>query len=948
MDDQDKTREQLLEEVQALRQRLAEVEQADEQLSAAEELARREQLYRYAIEAARGVPYARNYLTNRYEHIGSGIKELLGYTPEEFTVEVWTSCVLEVVPFGTIRGLSPEEATRLVREGEGPSWWADVRVRTRTGEERWLCNAAVKVHNAQGNLVGSLGLFQDITDRKRAEESVRTQQAVLENILANIPYSVFWKDKQGIYLGCNERSARDLGLGSPAMVLGRTDYETTVSRAEADFYRQCDREVMESGQPLLNIEETQRRADGSEAALLTSKVPLRDATGDVVGVLGVYTDITDLKHVEETLRRERQRYEDLVNAVDGIVWECDLRSGVALFVSQQAERLLGYSPEEWLADPCFWEDRLYPDDRASVLRTMEEAAMRPGPTVIEYRMIAADGAIIWLRDIVSAVFEGGRGVKLHGIMVDVTGLKRTELLLRESEARYRSVVEGSMQGIGIVQGDTFRYANPRLAQIFGYDGPEDLVGRRWETVVVAEDIPYLRARAAAFLRGESLPSARWQGVRKDGRRIWIESGASRILWQNEPAVLTFSVDVTERAHLEEQLRQALKMEAVGRLAGGVAHDFNNLLTTITGYSEILVNELPPGNVFRGYVLEVRKAADRAAALTRQLLAYSRKSILKPVVLDLNAIVADMENLLRRLIGEDVELTTRLGPGLGRVKADPVQLQQVIMNLVVNARDAMPEGGRLTLETHNVSLPEDAGTVGQTFPSAAGPGQTGMSAPPLGEIVAGRYVLLSVSDTGCGMDEVILAHLFEPFFTTKEVGKGTGLGLATVYGIVKQSGGHVEVQSAVGQGTSFRVYLPRLDRGPEEGADPAGDSPGRGSETILLVEDDETVRTLVRTVLRKNGYTVLEAGDGGEALVVAERHTGPIHLLLTDVVVPQLGGRRLADRLVALRPELRVLFTSGYTDDEVVRRGVFEAETSLLQKPFSPETLARKVREVLDR
>jgi len=224
----------------------------------------------------------------------------------------------------------------------------------------------------------------------------------------------------------------------------------------------------------------------------------------------------------------------------------------------------------------------------------------------------------------------------------------------------------------------------------------------------------------------------------------------------------------------------------------------------------------------------------------------------------------------------------------------------------------------------------------------------MAAPPLGEIVAGRYVLLSVSDTGCGMDEVILAHLFEPFFTTKEVGKGTGLGLATVYGIVKQSGGHVEVQSAVGQGTTFRVYLPRLDRGPAEGADPAGDSPGHGSETILLVEDDETVRTLVRTVLRKNGYTVLEAGDGGEALVVAERHTGPIHLLLTDVVVPQLGGRRLADRLVALRPELRVLFTSGYTDDEVVRRGVFEAETSLLQKPFSPETLARKVREVLDR
>jgi two-component system cell cycle sensor histidine kinase/response regulator CckA len=387
------------------------------------------------------------------------------------------------------------------------------------------------------------------------------------------------------------------------------------------------------------------------------------------------------------------------------------------------------------------------------------------------------------------------------------------------------------------------------------------------------------------------------------------------------------INVSDHKRLEQQFTQAQKMEAVGRLAGGVAHDFNNLLTVINGYSEMVRDRLPPGDPARELVAEIARAGERAAGLTRQLLAFSRQQLVVPQVLDLNALVADTEKMLRRLIGEDVELAVDLEPDLGHVEADPGQIEQVLMNLAVNARDAMPQGGRLTIQTRNIRI--DA--------AESRPGGR-----------PGPYVLLAVSDTGCGMSEGTQARLFEPFFTTKGPGRGTGLGLATVYGIVQQSGGHIDVESARGQGTTFRIYLPRV-----EALAPTRKShqgvrlrPG-GRETVLLVEDEAAVRALVRVVLREGGYTVLEARHGVEALRLAEQHTGPIHLLLSDVVMPELGGRELADRLAALRPGLKILYLSGYTDDAVLRHGVQEAEAALLQKPFTPDALALKVREVLD-
>ncbi len=385
----------------------------------------------------------------------------------------------------------------------------------------------------------------------------------------------------------------------------------------------------------------------------------------------------------------------------------------------------------------------------------------------------------------------------------------------------------------------------------------------------------------------------------------------------------------ELSQAQDQLRQAQKMEAVGRLAGGVAHDFNNLLTAITGYSDLLMSDLAEGDPMRGDLEQVKHAADRAASLTRQLLAFSRRQVLQPRVLDLNAVVGSVDKMLRRLIGEDIDLLTVPAPALGWVKADPGQLEQILMNLAVNARDAMPQGGKLTIETANVEL--DGAYVRQHAAVQPGP-----------------YVMLAVSDTGCGMDAETRSHLFEPFFTTKEVGKGTGLGLATVYGIVTQSGGTVSVYSEPGRGTTFKLYLPRVEDAAGRPV-PAGlpAPPVKGSETILVVEDEKAVRSLACEVLKRNGYTVLEARHGDEALAVSDRHEGRIALMLTDMVMPGKRGPDVARQLAAVRPDMKVLYMSGYADSGIVHQGVLDAGTAFLAKPFTPTALARKVREVLD-
>jgi PAS domain S-box-containing protein len=417
---------------------------------------------------------------------------------------------------------------------------------------------------------------------------------------------------------------------------------------------------------------------------------------------------------------------------------------------------------------------------------------------------------------------------------------------------------------------------------------------------------------------------------RDGTTRQIELSAAPI--RDEANKTTGSVlvfrDVTERKLLQEQFRQAQKMESIGQLAGGVAHDFNNLLTVILGYSEFAFTKAAGNDSLRDDLSQVKAAGERATSLVSQLLAFSRKQVLKPQVLDLNEVVARSERMIQRLIGEDVDLVSNTRSGLGHIVADSGQIEQIILNLAVNARDAMPHGGKLTIETANVELDENY-------------------ARTHAEVVPGRYVLLAVSDTGHGMDADTQARIFEPFFTTKELGKGTGLGLSTVFGIVKQSGGHIWLYSEPGQGATFKIYLPRVD----EDATPTGEieaaSSLNGLETILLVEDDEMVREFALAALQSYGYTVLAASSAATALELSRQHVGSISLVVTDVVMPGINGRNLGEQLTQLRPEMKVLYISGYTDNAIVHHGVLDAETAFLQKPFTPVALARKVREVLD-
>jgi two-component system cell cycle sensor histidine kinase/response regulator CckA len=672
-----------------------------------------------------------------------------------------------------------------------------------------------------------------------------------------------------------------------------------------------------------------RAADGNWRWLESQSTNLLQdpAVGAVVGNV---RDVTERHQMIDRLRTSEARYRRFIETTNEGVWTLDADQRLS-FANARFAAFLGYDDPGELIGRHVHD---FFDDEGEAATAEPDRLRRPGGgRQVEARLRRRDGSMVWLLIDSTPIYDdAGRYEGVLAMGMNVSERRRSHEALRESESLFRQLTEAIREVFWLMDAakGEILYVSPAYRSIWGrscaslYASPGE-----WVESVHPDD----RARVAdaASRRSDGAYDEEYRIVRPDGTVRWIHDKAFPVRDPDGRVVRVAGVaeDVTARRELEAQFRQSQKMEAVGRLAGGVAHDFNNLLSVVLSYAELALAGLGADDPLRDDLFEIKQAGERAAGLTRQLLAFSRQQVLAPRVLDLAEVVAGAERMLRRLLGEDIEVALLSASGDARCRVDPSQIEQVVLNLVVNARDAMPQGGRLTIETSTVDL--DADYARQHL-----------------DVTPGPYALLSVSDSGTGMEKATLARIFEPFFTTKEQGKGTGLGLSTVFGIVKQSGGHVWVYSEPGMGTTFKIYFPRVRDATE--AVPAGPSPAGnwgGSETVLLVEDDDQLRVLARSVLRRAGYCVLEAANGGEGLLVGEQHGARIDLLLTDVVLPRMSGRQLGERLAPTRPAMKVLYMSGYTEDAVIQHGVLHSGVAFLQKPITPAALLRKVREVLD-
>jgi len=704
-------------------------------------------------------------------------------------------------------------------------------------------------------------------------------------------------------------------------------------RENGDRYTALDwplaRTVITS-EPVRGEEIRIRRGDGTDGFVRMSSAPVRDIKGNVVAAVAIVVDVTDQRKAERAVRATDERFKFVAKATNDVIWDWDLRTN-SLTWNDAVETVFGHKQTKIYPEIQWWRDHLHPDDRDRVVAGVQ-AVLDAGGTswTDQYRYQRADGTYANVMDR-GYIARDNAGVpqRMIGAMTDITEKSRSEAAIRFQaqllNAVQQAVVATDPDGIVI-------FWNKFAEKLYGW-AAEEAVGKQIEELTPS---PFLRDHAAEIVeRGAAGES--WTGEflvqGKSGKPFPALLTTSPVRDQRGSVLgyVRVSIDLTERRNLEEQFRQSQKMDAVGRLAGGIAHDFNNLLTVIRLNTEIIIDGFDPTDPRSEDVKQIRIAAERASSLTRQLLAFSRKQILQPRVLDLNSVVASVEPMLRRLIGEDIAIASSAA-ARGYIVADPGQIEQILVNLVVNARDAMPQGGTISIETENVELDE-------TYTSEHAP------------VIPGRYIMLAVGDTGVGMNRDTREHAFDPFFTTKEAGKGTGLGLATVYGIVKQSGGYVWIYSEVGLGTTLKLYFPEVSSAAafktgEYKVIPKGEQI-RGSETILLVEDEEAVRDLTSRILEKRGYRVIPAQDGREAMEIAAREAEHIDLVLTDIVMPGMNGRGLVERLGGVRPGIKSLYMSGYTDDDIVRRGFIEPSKAFLQKPFTSEALLQTVRKVLD-
>jgi PAS domain S-box-containing protein len=791
------------------------------------------------------------------------------------------------------------------------------------GEQRTLLVTRAPLRDGQDRLAGVISVARDLTEQKRAVAALRASEEKFRTLFECAAIGLAVRDLNGRFIACNPALQYMLGYSEEELA--------SLSAAELTHPDDRPREA-EHMQHLVarridhfQIEKRYIRCGGDICwgRVTISLIPT--ASGESPLILTVVEDITDAKRLEEESRARERYFQSLIENATDIVSIVDA-AGTIRYESPSIERVLGYLPGELIGRAAL--DLIHPDDRAELTEVVRRRRWEPRATASAafrcqhkdetWRFIEATGRNLLQDPAVEGIVVNSR---------DVTEQRQIENRLRHVTATSPAVLFTLA-----VEGRAIRgtWVSGNLEEMLGYPSEEALEPEWWTDNLHPDD------RAAAMAAFEQLfvedsLSHEHRFRCKDGSYRWIRAQL-RLLRDHDgraAEIVGSFIDATDFRRLEEQLRQAQKMEAVGRLAGGIAHDFNNILTAITGHTELVLADMPLHDPVRSDIEEVQKAANRACALTRQLLAFSRKQVLRPELLDLGSVVAEMERMLRRVVSEDIELVTYAAADLGCVQADRGQLEQVILNLVVNAGDAMPRGGRLTIGIRRIEL--DRPLIREQAHVPAGP-----------------HITLCVTDTGCGIPKDVVPRIFEPFFTTKEAGKGTGLGLATVYGIVKQSGGYIWISSEVGEGTTFEIYLPEVarDAGGAAARSAVPDASG-GTETVLLVEDETAVRELARRILKKLGYTVLEAANGGEALLIARKYAAPIDLMVTDMVMPHMSGSDVAEEMRRIHPELKVLFMSGYTEDDVIRNAALEDGSAFLEKPFTPPALARSVRKMLD-
>jgi len=757
--------------------------------------------------------------------------------------------------------------------------------------------------------------------RQQVTRSVRLREDEFRSLAENAPDVIARFDVRYRHLYVNKRIEEFTGL-PPVALIGKSHRELGMPPDLCACWEARLREALDSGRPV-TFEFTLHGARGAtdfEARV----IPEFDVQGESVSLLGICRDLTERRRAEAALRQAEHRMRRMYDA--GIIGLIEWNAAGAITAANDAFlKIIAYSREDLEQGRIDWRNLTPPEFLERDIRALKEIAASGSCTPFEKEYIAKDGRRVPI--MLAGVSLGETGDSGLAFVLDIGTHKRTEKELRAAKEYAENLIRtANAMIVGLDAEGRVQIFNGEAERITGYTRDE-LSGRNWFEILAPRE-KYPEAWREGHLANHQ-HSSQFEGpiLTRDGRERIIQWRNSALISQGRTiGTISFGLDVTEHRSLEEQLRQSQKMEAIGRLAGGVAHDFNNLLLIVLGYGEMLARRCAGDPTLLQSVEQILKAGRRASDLTRQLLAFSRKQVLSPRILNLNDVVAEMERMLHRLIGEHINLQTRLNPDLSRIRADRSQVEQVLLNLAINARDAMPLGGTLSIETGHAGAAHDA----------------------LAGTVTGPYVTLVVRDTGIGMDEQVRQQVFEPFFTTKEVGKGTGLGLSTVYGIVRQSEGAVAVDSTPGQGACFTVYFPAMrETSASHGSGLSSAVAGGGAETILLVEDEDGVRALFKEVLETKGYQVLDAADGAAALELAGRHNGGLDLLVTDIVMPNLDGRQLARRLRDRHPGLPVLFTSGYTGDAVGQADGAIESTHFLQKPFEIEALARKIRELLD-